>query len=728
MPMRNPDVLVKADEASEFIRSIKLSGDLHFDVETTGLAWHYGDIDIVSVGMANADGNIAIDTTTLSSEDWVYLLKLLTGCKLWAFNTVFDGGLLYSQAKRVGFDEDKVVDSLQGCTLTLFRALANEGYKGVPHSLEEAMDSLLLWKDHNKNWLGEMLAKYKLTKAEMSKLLPLEWDGFMLYNALDAEASFQLLALFKAQLTKMKLLNRLNFHTVEEIIQIRELIIQQAIGCRIDTEAMNKHITFLDNEMNLHKADFRQHPLVAPHIELIEKELASDLYKTHITIKKIWAKKQDEPWNNPSTWHAWKITGNGNKCTGWERERGYRYYRREPKITISNADKPAPEVNIQSNKQIADIIYGKVFKHVINDDSQTVDIHLPDRVVTIDLTSKGELPVNKTFFSVLGELGDILSNYSIKEKEKGYSVAIHEAASVDGRVHFQLRPHGTMTGRLSASGGINCQQQPKREGHLKCFIPDEGKILIQLDFSALEPVVQTEFSRDPTLHELYLSEKPHDIYLYWAQWIHPNLSLRAEIHEAYKKHYADGTLENMKKQYKQARSFIKVPTLAFSYGMGANKLMFDWNIKGYNTTYDEAKAVYTAYWNKLAVYKAWGDTLKTEAERKGWIVNGLGFPFAIPSFRIKDAPNTFVQSTGHGVLLKYNKHLIRRIKEAGIKSHTPVIQDLHDERISQIGEDDAERGLEIYSKAMDDVNNELNPDIAFTGTPTLARNLWEIKK
>jgi hypothetical protein len=49
----------------------------------------------------------------------------------------------------------------------------------------------------------------------------------------------------------------------------------------------------------------------------------------------------------------------------------------------------------------------------------------------------------------------------------------------------------------------NCQQQPKTRGYLECFKPRPGRVWVDHDFTALEPCVLTELSRDESMLKIY---------------------------------------------------------------------------------------------------------------------------------------------------------------------------------------------------------------------------------
>jgi DNA polymerase-1 len=72
----------------------------------------------------------------------------------------------------------------------------------------------------------------------------------------------------------------------------------------------------------------------------------------------------------------------------------------------------------------------------------------------------------------------------------------------DGRLHPTLKQHGTATGRLaSADPNLqNIKKPDEDEYHIRrAFIPGEGKILVVMDYSALEMRILAHLSRDAKL-------------------------------------------------------------------------------------------------------------------------------------------------------------------------------------------------------------------------------------
>lgn len=82
----------------------------------------------------------------------------------------------------------------------------------------------------------------------------------------------------------------------------------------------------------------------------------------------------------------------------------------------------------------------------------------------------------------------------------------------DGRIYSDFYVNGAATGRFSSSKP-NVENIPVRDGpHFrKCFIADEGNVIIDADFSAQEPRIWAWWAQDELLIDIFRNKK--DIYL-----------------------------------------------------------------------------------------------------------------------------------------------------------------------------------------------------------------------
>lgn len=263
---------------------------------------------------------------------------------------------------------------------------------------------------------------------------------------------------------------------------------------------------------------------------------------------------------------------------------------------------------------------------------------------------------------------------------------------------------------------INLQQVPKVESLMECLQARKGWHFVELDVAALEPTVLASYSKDKTLLELYASGATHDIYLFFAQFIYPDAEVREELRARYKPD--PETIEQLKKDFKKVRGLIKVATLGFNYGAQPGKLQLMYKGEGIDVSFDACTQIYHNYWQLLSGVKRFEGELRTELQaRKGYILDGFGLPRVIPPELRKDTLNRFVQSTGHGVLLRFLLHISRLRKERGVRM-LPVVPDLHDETIWQAPKNEVQAAVQVFKDALAATNKELtsgNDHVPFSG-------------
>lgn len=283
------------------------------------------------------------------------------------------------------------------------------------------------------------------------------------------------------------------------------------------------------------------------------------------------------------------------------------------------------------------------------------------------------------------------------------------------------------------------------EGMVGCVTVPEGFILVRSEGQtfitgncALEKVVQAELSGDPVLTELYASEKHHDVHLYHTMKIHPNPQVREVLRQRYQTDKE--ILKQLKAEFNKERGETKGHSFAFDYGQGPYSMMRKAIIQGVDITFEEAKATHSMYNNLYKVYYAWGHELEQEYfHRNGYILDGFGFPIGIPSTPVnsytgkpaalKDVKSRVVQRVGHYILMVWIKHIHAIKLERDLWDiETPVIPDLHDERIVRCKEKDVRIVDEIHEEALERANNELNPKIRFKLSPAYGPTLWDVKK
>lgn len=210
-------------------------------------------------------------------------------------------------------------------------------------------------------------------------------------------------------------------------------------------------------------------------------------------------------------------------------------------------------------------------------DTKVVQQHLLEclKQLNIDVrrypkTAKGTLKTDKDtlkdYFKGTSSFGEDLRYYKKLEgnlkcmtaDDKKKSVSLFDCFIDGNKFWYQsLNPYGTKTGRCSPSTRAFPFAWYKALYGL--FNPDEGKWLVELDYSSQETFCQACVCNDATFNRIYQSK---DIYLAFAH----------EMSMVNDNDWNTMSVEELKDKYKQVRSMIKPMILGLSYGMGAEKL------------------------------------------------------------------------------------------------------------------------------------------------------------
>lgn len=663
-----------------------LTDGLHaIDLETTGLDATDSTVKIVGIGIANSKGVFYVDLLQIDHQTRYNLYSRLATLPLVAFNVFFDGAFLW---RDVGGWLN-----WQGCALVLFKMLSTEGWFGQSWGLNVAIKDVLGWPESNKDDLSVYLKKHKLAKAQMSELATLEPEAFGEYCALDAEAAYQLWNYLNTVCLDERFEVVKHWHQQEFLTSIRLLIEQQFYGIRIDEPALDEYMAKLNQRIadqeNLFLSDMRVQEFVKAQKEKVLAE----------------HKAKEPP----------KLTKTGKISVRWEK-----WLSKQNDIVYSIP------FNVNSKPQLAELFYDNLFETKIVGDKLLIETD--EGTVETELTAGGGRPVHKKLLPRLGGPGKMLAEYNRLVKEDGYVRACKEKLR-DGIIHPQFRPHGTITGRLGGSGGLNLQQLPKSREYLECWRARPGHKIIQLDFSALEPVVLANASKDPTLMRLYGPDQaPNDVYLYNAAHISAFKDKIRSYYDPYNP--TKESIASAKKECKKERAANKVVHLAKQYGAGANRI---WHILRENKVFLDIKDVYKICeeWDELyAGTKKFEQKLKYEvSENNGIFYNLLQRPLAVHEDKLRDVLNTYCQSSGHDILMKY-LCLIDLLREERSVTMKPWILDFHDEVMFEAPDDHVESAVKILQDALQILNEELAAIplvVPLTGDVEVVDTLAQIK-
>jgi DNA polymerase I-like protein with 3'-5' exonuclease and polymerase domains len=375
------------------------------DLETIGTDATMRDSVVVGIGFANADSCFYFDIRDMEPEAFDYLIDFLGRIQITTFNVLFDGTFLAALTGRwLNF---------VGCSYALFKQLSSEGFDGQSWKLEVAQYDVLGWPISNKEVLDEALKERGLTKGEMWKL-PVEILG--VYCASDADAAWQLWEHLTALCNERGFDLLMEYHQREFMTEVRLLAEQQFRGIAVDLDGLKTYHTELLLRIDSAMKAFLNHPQIAPHIELYNKDVVFAMKATapaQHTVKGTVSKH----------WLKWKA-------------------RIEERIAEN-------VFNPNSTHQLCWLFYEKVF-NVVRETHKEVIIEVDGKQFEVEKTEKGARSVKKQLLPLFGEPGALLMKYNKLRKEAGYVLAaINKAEEGQGIIRPQYNSVGTITGRLS---------------------------------------------------------------------------------------------------------------------------------------------------------------------------------------------------------------------------------------------------------------------------------------
>ncbi|MBQ7669188.1 MAG: DNA polymerase I [Clostridia bacterium] len=289
-------------------------------------------------------------------------------------------------------------------------------------------------------------------------------------------------------------------------------------------------------------------------------------------------------------------------------------------------------------------------------------------------------------------VADVLSYRKCAKLISTYTEVLPNILDGEGRVHTTFNQTGTATGRLS-SNDPNLQNIPVR-GELgreirKYFVADEGRVLIDADYSQIELRVLAEISGDENMQSAFLSGT--DIHTATASQVFgvPEFMVDSEL-----------------------RRRAKAVNFGIVYGIGAFSLSKDLGISKRQA--DEYIENYLKTYPKVDSYLK---NTVASAKENGYTVTAFGRRRPIPelsspkqpirAFGERVAMNSPVQGSAADIIKLAMINVDRALKGEGLDAK--LIMQVHDELIVEASERDAARASEILKREMESVIDSTVP-------------------
>lgn len=326
------------------------------------------------------------------------------------------------------------------------------------------------------------------------------------------------------------------------------------------------------------------------------------------------------------------------------------------------------EFNINSPKQLGDILFDRL---QLKGGKKTKTGYSTSAEVLEKLHDEHPV-INKIL--EYRQLSKLKSTYA-----DGMAVYIKE----DGRIHSKFNQTITATGRISSTEP-NLQNIPIRmelgRQIRKVFIPREGYVFVDADYSQIELRILAHLSADEKLIEAYNSNQ--DIH-------------RITASQVFHVPFEDVT--------DQMRRNAKAVNFGIVYGISSFGLSQDLSISR-----KEAADYINRYFDTYPRIKEYLDGLVKSAKEKGYAVTMYGRKRPVPeltssnymqrSFGERIAMNSPIQGTAADIIKIAMVRVYDALKEKGLKSR--LVLQVHDELLIETAKDELEQVMELLSGKM----------------------------
>ena len=267
-----------------------------------------------------------------------------------------------------------------------------------------------------------------------------------------------------------------------------------------------------------------------------------------------------------------------------------------------------------------------------------------------------------------------------------YVEGLLRLTDASGRVHSTFDQVATATGRISSSEP-NLQNIPVRTAEGKeirrAFLPREGWVLLDADYSQIELRLMAHFSGDAALVEAFQT----------GQDVHARTA--SEIFDV-PLEWVDGTL----------RSRAKAVNFGLIYGISGFGLA-----RNTGVTQKEAKEFIERYFAKYPGVKRFMDTAAADGQQRGYALTMMGRRRYLPELRSSQATvrefgkraamNTPVQGTAADIIKLAMVRVDEALRREGLQSR--LILQVHDELLLECPPEEVETAARLLRESMENV-------------------------
>lgn len=411
------------------------------------------------------------------------------------------------------------------------------------------------------------------------------------------------------------------------------------------------------------KEDFVQYCCYAAYVALAAKEVLEK------ELEKEQMKELFETVEMPLVYTLFEMENRGVRVNKEELESyGQRLETRITEIEQQIYEEVGEKFNINSPKQLGVILFEKL------------ELPFAKKTKTGYSTSADILDKLKDDYPVVS---DILEYRQLTKLKSTYAEGLSHFIEEDGRIHGKFNQTITATGRLSSTEP-NLQNIPIRmeigKEIRKVFIPKEGYIFLDADYSQIELRVLAHMSGDEQMIQAYREEQ--------------------DIHKITASQVFHIPLEEVTPLQ---RSNAKAVNFGIVYGISSFGLGQDLNISK-----KEAEGYIKKYFATYPKIKEFLDGLVQFGKEKGYVLSLMNRKRQVPelssgnfmqrSFGERIAMNSPIQGTAADIIKIAMVRVNRRLKEEKLESQ--LLLQVHDELLVETKIEEKERVKKILEEEM----------------------------
>lgn len=351
------------------------------------------------------------------------------------------------------------------------------------------------------------------------------------------------------------------------------------------------------------------------------------------------------------------------------------YHKELDKITKKIYELAGSEFNINSPKQLGEIIFEKM--GMKSSKKKTASGSVSTKISVLEELEEGN-PI----------ISEIMAHRELQKLLSTYIDVIPKMVGPDGRLHAKFLQDGTTTGRFS-SQDPNLQNLPtKSELGRRIrggFIAEKKHKLLALDYSQIELRVAALLSKDKKMTKIFADKK--------------------DIHSGVASFVFNVPIDKVDREMRRR---AKVINFGIIYGMGVSALR-----KNLGGTREEAQKFYDNYFNQFSGVRDYLEEVKKFAVQNSFTKTLFGRKRSFPNIKSRipflksmaerTATNAPIQGTAADLIKLAIRYAEEDLKKAGLLEKAHLILQVHDELVYEVETDVLPEAEKIIIKAMETV-------------------------